>query len=225
MSSQIVDEIFPNSTMATAIPCDTCVPIAIRSIVFGGVNSTASNAAIESLRADVNTSLAAVEASAITTIETSVILLAVNIYIPIFLVLIIIIWVLCAVNVISGAAAIVLTILLIIVAVIFIFLIRASISSYLAQQLTVIRKALADYILSENFIVALNTAACVYNSIAGTTTTLSVRSCASCDVVKLRSSDREFRSSGINKSENLKSVDPPSTNIIIDNIMGMEAFY
>ncbi|CAK7995081.1 Hypothetical protein POVR1_LOCUS599 [uncultured virus] len=189
MDSEIVDEIFPNSTATTAVPCGTasCIPTTIQIIARdrGVINQTASDAALESLRNDVNRSLAAVEASAITTIDNSIFLLAVNIYIPIFLILIIVIWVLCAAGLIGATAAIVLTILLIIIAVIFIFLIRASISSYLTQQLDVIRQALTDYVLSEDFINALNSAACVYNSIAGgIPPTLSIRNCSSCKVTR-----------------------------------------
>lgn len=188
MTSRILDEIFPDSTVTAAVPCGTgtCVPTTIQIIARDGgrVNQTASNAAIESLRDDINRSLAAVEEVTIKTIDNSVVLLAINIYIPIFLVLIIIIWVLCAINLLSTTATVVITVLLIIIAVIFIFLIRASISSYLTQQLNAIRGALTDYFISEDFINALNRAACVYNSIAGGTTPpiLRVRSCSACKI-------------------------------------------
>lgn len=186
MTSQIIDDIFPDSSQTVSIPCGAagCVSATIEILLRDSfvINQEASNAAVESLRENVNNALTALEATTIDTIRNSVILVAINIYIPIFLILIIIVWVLCAAGVIGSIVAIVLTILLIIIGVIFIFLIRSSISSYLAQQLDVITDALSDYIISDNFISALNTAACVYNSIAGgsSNVSLSVRNCSTC---------------------------------------------
>ena len=166
MNEDIINDIFPPSVTISPVPCgrDGCVfPLITRIILSGGaIDPTAANTALQSLSTDVTNSLSAVQATTIATVENSMIILAINIYVPIFLILIIIIWILYAVGIIGGLTAIVITILLIVVAVVFIFLLRASVSAYLNQQLTVITAAISDYIMSNNFLSALNSAACVY---------------------------------------------------------------
>jgi len=181
-NGKVLNNIFPISSTVSAVPCGatSCVPAAIADFNNRGLIQPAAFAALNSLRTEIDTALAGVQSSTITTIETSVIILAINIYIPIFLIIILIIWILYAVGILSGLAAIVLTIILIIVAVIFIFLLRASLSSYLNQQLTAIRDAFSGYFASESFISALNQAACVYIAALPTVTSLNVRSKTNC---------------------------------------------
>ena len=140
---------------------DGCVFQALNKIVSEGVDPVAGNAAKDSLIGSVQASLTATGNDIIRLIGAFVIILIVAIFIPILIILIAFIWIYTP-TCISYWAAVSFTILAIIIFAVVGLVMSIWVLSFLAQQIAVIRTSIVDYIDSQDFLAALNEAACTY---------------------------------------------------------------
>lgn len=213
-TNDILKDIFPvilPSNLSSTPVCgpDGCAFASAVDIYINGINPGALNAAKTSLFSSFENSLSATLKDFSLIASNLIKLVAINIYIPILMICIVIIWLMVAARVFTWEAALILTIALIMVFIIFFITLSSSIKAYLETQKTAIKNEIISFVEGGTLLNALNDAACAYNEYVKThPAALIIQSNSCCG----KESNITFRNTSVSKGDVLIAGDQNITS-------------